>query len=476
MQFRMAANLLEYYRNYHPDLSQVFDLDKTARYWALMDFGNVKHARLYRNHRYYYNPITTKMEMIGFDLHAGADPNENTYAEDVFGKGAKPRGYFLEYHLFNNEEFRERYLFYLKKYSSEEFLSQLEELFLPEMKLAEELIQQEEPDYVFDFDYFRQHATTIRNRLDEINTKWNQYRKEEADSARMISPTEYEKISDDRFIPEISVNAYTYFSEGNIWLQAENFHLAEVRVLGYSLKDDPGMYPLKTDFVLPAYEENNHPVLETKVKFTPEKIFIQPLNDTSQIVEVEVQQWVHPYMSHPRLKLLAEFDTVSKWYDIVGDELVLHGEGGPIDELLYIPAKYEVRIPDSTIIQFQDGGGLIINNDFTAQSGPEHPIIFEDLDGSSNGVTILGPGTVILENVNCINLSPLNFGGWKTNTPFTVFESSCYLGGNFNVSGESADLSVMFIRSEIHPRLLRLSEKSKKLIGGFDVEVKYKRQ
>lgn len=470
VQFQQAANLLMYYRDNHTDLGAVFDLDKVARYWALLDFGNVKHSRIYRNHRYYYNPITTRLEMIGFDMHAGADLNENVFAEDVFVKGAKPRGYFLEYFLFNNPEFRERYMGYLRKYSSEQYIDEVERRFLPEMRLAEALIQKEEPDYLFDFDYFRNHAKTVREKLDQIESQWDRYWEEEADSMRMTLPTDYELLSDQRFLPEISVNAYTYFKDGVIWVQAENFHLAPVNVLGYSLADDPGMYPLEESWVLPAYTEIDHPVMEMAVKFQPEKIIIQPQNDTTQRAEVPVLPWKHPVKAHPRLKLSTEFDTISKWYDILEDRLIFHGNGGPIDELLYIPAQYKVTIAEQASIQFQEGGGLIVNNDFEAVGKADQKIVFEDLDGTSKGLTILGSATVELDHLVLKNLQVLNHEGWKTFAPFTIFEANLRVG-KIDFETNTTSPFVHLIRSNISADVLEVSADERAKILWFASEL-----
>ena len=49
-----------------------FDLDKWARYFAIMDITGAYHGSLVKSVKSYYNPTTALFEPIGYDLHKGA--------------------------------------------------------------------------------------------------------------------------------------------------------------------------------------------------------------------------------------------------------------------------------------------------------------------------------------------------------------------------------------------------------------------
>ena len=53
-------------------LSEVFDLKLTAKYVAISHLLNANHALAGHNYRVYYNPVTSKLEPIGFDGNAGS--------------------------------------------------------------------------------------------------------------------------------------------------------------------------------------------------------------------------------------------------------------------------------------------------------------------------------------------------------------------------------------------------------------------
>lgn len=66
-QFNQAKNLLESFKRGNLTVSQVFDIDRLAILFAIEDLSGYPHSTAYRNIRFYYNPITSLLEPIGFD-------------------------------------------------------------------------------------------------------------------------------------------------------------------------------------------------------------------------------------------------------------------------------------------------------------------------------------------------------------------------------------------------------------------------
>jgi hypothetical protein len=58
--------------------SQVFDVEAMGRFLALCDVWEARHALLWHNLRFYYNPVTTRLEPVAFDTQplGGGDPVE----------------------------------------------------------------------------------------------------------------------------------------------------------------------------------------------------------------------------------------------------------------------------------------------------------------------------------------------------------------------------------------------------------------
>jgi hypothetical protein len=72
--FKFGKNLLESFRHGKLDAESVFDIRKIAREAALSMIMNGLHGQEWINTRFYYNPITTLLEPIGFDAEPGYNP------------------------------------------------------------------------------------------------------------------------------------------------------------------------------------------------------------------------------------------------------------------------------------------------------------------------------------------------------------------------------------------------------------------
>ena len=86
---------------------EVFDIDAYAKYLAISDLFMSSHGSIWHNQRFYFNPITAKLEPITFD--------EEYYYDDY--EPSSQRGGFIK-ELFKNDEFLNLYIAYLNEYIS----------------------------------------------------------------------------------------------------------------------------------------------------------------------------------------------------------------------------------------------------------------------------------------------------------------------------------------------------------------------
>ncbi len=70
-QYIKAKNLLESFRRGMLKTEEVFDTDKLAKFMAISEVLGGQHAQLWHNSRFYYNPITSKLEPILYDGGGG---------------------------------------------------------------------------------------------------------------------------------------------------------------------------------------------------------------------------------------------------------------------------------------------------------------------------------------------------------------------------------------------------------------------
>jgi len=98
--------------------SEVFDVETLAKFLALSDVWGAQHALTWHNLRFYYNPVTARLEPIGFD----AQPLEEVSAVNVhFLKGLRQTV------AYDDVALQQAYTRYLWEFSQPDYLASLEQ-------------------------------------------------------------------------------------------------------------------------------------------------------------------------------------------------------------------------------------------------------------------------------------------------------------------------------------------------------------
>ncbi len=125
------------------EIEDVFDLDVYARYLASVDLFYACHGNTWHNMRYYFNPITAKLEPISFD------------EEPLFGLclSSSKKNDPLINQLFDNEDFVSLYVHYMEK-----------NLFMYDAFIEDEQEQLKQKEYIFSRDgVFFENFTSVFN-------------------------------------------------------------------------------------------------------------------------------------------------------------------------------------------------------------------------------------------------------------------------------------------------------------------------
>ena len=173
------------------NISNYFDIDRWASYFAVIDMLGAYHGSLSKSVRLYFNPTTSKFEPIGYDAHLGAGNFSNFILADFLQENKsnciyicnEKSWYFKFFKLQNgelNSEFLEKYIHYLNLYSNEEFINEfLKEIQneLNEFNLAiysetskvDKILWKGLGPYLYDDQILYQRAKLIKNRINSIN-------------------------------------------------------------------------------------------------------------------------------------------------------------------------------------------------------------------------------------------------------------------------------------------------------------------
>lgn len=150
-----ALQLLERWRSGGLPAHDVFDLDRTARYFALSDLTGNLHGDLIHNIRFYYNPISERLEPVGVDSNSG------WFIDEI--KGLTTRPYYRLF--FDDPVLTERYLEELERVSADGYLEALFTETEPGFRANVSVIYRDEPFYNFDPHPYHANREVIRKAL-----------------------------------------------------------------------------------------------------------------------------------------------------------------------------------------------------------------------------------------------------------------------------------------------------------------------
>lgn len=148
-QFEIAKNLLENFRLGKLKTHEVFDIDKLSKYFSIVTVTCSGHGSGWTNIRFYYNPITSKLEPIGFDAMSS---KRNCQISEDFNPHSPKSFYKL---LFSDKVFYEKYLQELERISQKSYWDDL----LSELNLEIErninILYRDYPYYNFSIDFYK---------------------------------------------------------------------------------------------------------------------------------------------------------------------------------------------------------------------------------------------------------------------------------------------------------------------------------
>jgi len=471
-QFDNAASLLWLYKNLYSKPEQIFDLEKTAKYYALMDLGNIHHSLAWHNRRFYYNPVTTKLEIIGFDMIPAIEPIDKLIALYRFDLSKSPQEdeKAIDHYLFLNEDFRKYYTYYVTLFSSEKYLDSIFEILTSEIDAREKLLSTEFPNYHLGKEFYYEKAHYMREDLKVLEPSWDTFMKNYASASmpKILTPN-YPVPSSDFFLEEISVNAYrSQIDSTHFKLQLENFHLTGVSIIGYSTKSsDDTLFMLENSIPLNRHDGiRQADYAEIILPKKPSKIHFTVANNPGVLHSKKVFSWKRPELSHPRIELEKKFKIQSPFYTIEDDTLFVKKGEHILREMILIPSKYIVVIEAGTKIDMIKGAAIITNNSTYLNGHPENKIVITSSDSSSQGFIVMGAKETFITGAEFTNLGCLNYEGWNLTGAVTIYEGSVHIEST-EISNNHCEDALNIIRANFS--ILQLTIQNTKG-DGFDAD------
>ena len=429
-QFLNAQKLMQQFREHTRTPADVFDIDKLAAEYAMLELNQARHGMAWHNHRYYFNPVICKLEPIAFDGYAdyskhGIGIEHNFVWNALVNRKTITNEQYLMHDLLLDSVFTKKYIYYLAKFSDPGFIASSMDELRNELEIYDSLIAMEFPFVHFDTTYYRRSAESIREYLPQLSDSIAQIQQQSSFAFNLKIRHYYDTIVFGK-TPEFYVNAFLEnVVDDSIKIKVMNYTQRKIIILGTGAKQKYVQSFQIPEPTMKAYHGDTVRELEIETDTGSNYLFFMVDGHFDTYV-VPINPWPYPAGITPQQELI---DQVNLNNPIVfdrmeGNDLFIRNDSIRIDFPVIIPEGYSVHFEAGTTLDLIDKAMFISYSPVFMEGTKQQPIVITSSDFSANGFTVLQAGQrsklkhVVFENMNTLDIK-----GWTLTGALTFYES-----------------------------------------------------
>ena len=439
-QFRRASALLESFRAGQLKASDVFDIEKTSKYFAVSAILGAQHGTSWHNTRWYYNPVTSRLEPIGFDggLRVStyrsdileiyfAPCLENIKSEISFRETCKVDLTDFEQSLFRDPIIYSAYIKNLERISKTEYLDELLKSLDQNLSENLQIIHKDTPSYHFTDKIFKYNQEYLSKFL----------------------------------VPEKPINVYIQKQESSqIKTKIGNRHKLPIEIISLTYNEEE--FPvIENQNILQPFKNNEITYSDFSFAIPSGRIF-----SSDELIEMKVNYKVYgtenigsdfvlPWEYYDSSFAEEDFfyttsSTPKEFLEIneASKTILIKRGSWQSSESIIIPKGYVVLAGEDTKIDLTNGALLLSYSPINFIGSQNKPIEIYSSDKTGQGVTILDADTQSrLENVVFRDMTYPKKNGWELTGAINFYESPVIMNG-VSISGMNAEDSLNIIRSK----------------------------
>lgn len=406
-QFLLAKKNMERYRNSDSAVDEYMDEDRFGQFLALTDVLNVAHSRIWHNQRFYFNPITTRLEPVAFDCFTQWDIPKFELS------GANRRN--LTGRIIQYRPAQKAYARYLKKYSDSTFLHTVFEEMRDEIEAAEAIIAMEYSDKKVDRKTLFDNCREIRRLLPQYEEKQKDISAPEPGRVKV-----FDTIPENVLYTEVAFRAHRQSeSLENSNLALLNYHLHPVKVMAYTVKghEDSLIY-LDNPIPIDAYNPSQKPIYET-FNGRVRQLYYQAANCGDSLFSRKVSKWPIVEMDEHSRNIQTKRSVV----EMEGNKTLIRKGNYRISSDLVIPKGTELLIEPGAKIDLVNQASIISYSPVKMVGTETEPIELYSSDKTGAGLIIWAKGQQTqMKQVHFSNLNTRRRDGWILTGAVSIYE------------------------------------------------------
>ncbi|MEN0003359.1 MAG: CotH kinase family protein [Bacteroidota bacterium] len=439
-----AQNLLYQFKYGLKPASEIFEVERLAKYYAISDLLNAYHGIVWHNQRFYYNPILNKLEPIGFDGFGDKPIEQYT----ILGTGAlDPQKLFDQTvfsHLFMDATFVEKYIGYLYQFSDYHYFDPLLDSLSNSIGPRAAFLKQEFPEYQLDLAELATQFNFVRSLLlppeaHAVAASYLTTKQELLLRNRHNLPIQLVGFGNNRLLPTTQLDSTVIIPAQiprKFWLRVQKlgqiWDYNAARFLQQQALAEQGLPKMDTLPLARAAKYLFYQVVGIdSLLSAPISTFSMPAN-----------QVAHQSLGLDRLQLP---DSLVR---IDGQHIQFLPGKKTIKQPIIIPKNYQVSFVAGTQLDFVQGAFFFCKSPITAIGTGEQPIRFTSSDKSARGFTVFETHEKShLQYVLFDQWNTLNYDQWVLTGGVTFYEADALLYQCRILNSQSED-AINFIRSE----------------------------
>ena len=442
---KKAISLLKGFRNNTLAIKDVFDESKLAKFFAIADLNYAVHGTIWKSLRFYYNPVSTKLEPIPYDGHRGSVVKGNFLSSEIALSENEVWAYGSNWNWFRtffndmdsySDEFYQEYIHTLERISNKKYLdnffkkheekiSNVLKLIYSEFPLIDKIFFYGPAFYYFDRDSYYDAQKNILNKLAATNIDARVTRK--SDNSLTISV-----INKHSSLPyEI---LYILENENKIHCKPEN----KVIIVADSPLLDNSRKSIEITFSCDNLQDYN---LEDNL----ELYFKYPGSEKIHSVEVSSWNMISPNSIKNditrRFPNAKDFDFVE--FNDSKQEIVIPSGSYTLSKDLIIPEGYTFIIEKNTTINFINNSVFFSYSKCQWIGTKDNPISFFSENGNNGTIVVYDKNNNLssskISYVNFKNLSYPKIKDWNISGSVNFYNGKVKMNNVHISNNESED-------------------------------------
>ncbi len=419
--------LAEGFRNRRLSVAQVFDIDRLAKFHAIIDLVGGQHSIDWSDIKYYYNPVSARLEPVAYESFS------NFSIQGITGNyryvSIDSNGSYEDWHtaIFSDPLFFSAYIKNLERISQTSYLDAFFTAAEKDLDANLKILYKEYPYKKFETKSYYRNQNMI-NKILEGSKAVHAYFKGFSSGVVSLQLGNMESLP--LSIQSLAIGKNTFFCQQPTILASK--------------KADENIEYRDVKFTIPStFSWNDSLLSELKIQFSvlgaskirQDQVYPFPRTDSEFIVEV-LKNKKSTIADFPFLKV----DEQNKRIYIQAGNHVVNSD-------LIVPAGYKLLANAGVSLDFKNSSKLVSYSALLFTGTEDLPVIIQSTDSSSQGIQLISAPRSGFKFVAFKNIPEINDLQWSRSGGLTFYESAVDFVSCFFYNSKAED-AVNLIRSE----------------------------